>query len=268
MPDNDKSTKKPGRIYLFYGIVFFAFFLVLYFPAARAYVLLEERLPAHTRQVRLTGIEGPWFAGSAREGRLGNFAVRQINWKVQPALSGLFQTALSFHSKEEGYFKAVITVSPGGDTIRCSNVRAQLPLELLNKILVRYNMKVAGSVSLAVDHLLLKEGYLIEGEGAMLLSHVRSLDPRNISLGVFKIELTSRDREIIISIKDSGGPLALEGILHLQNDGSYSFSGIFAAREKKDPELESFLKFIGPPGEDGAVKVSYSDRLRPLFSYL
>lgn len=231
MSDSSKRRKRPGRIYLVYGALFFAFFLLLYFPAARAYVLLEEQIPAFPQYLRLSGVEGPWFAGSARKGYLGQVPVRQINWRFHPSLSGLFQAEVSFHSEENGHFQARIAPGPGS-TISCTGVQAQLPLKIFEEIISRYNLETAGSASLAIDRLRLEEGYLQEAEGTVVLSRLRILKPQKLSLGDFKIELTTNSQEIKISINDNGGPLAVEGILLLpKSDGSYSFSGTFAARE-------------------------------------
>lgn len=255
-----KKTRSPTA-YLVYGTLFFAFFLLLYFPASRAYEVLENQVPALSGPLELTGLEGPWFAGKARQGSVARVPVRQVSWSLKPSFSGLVQADVSIQTPEGGYFETRVGGAPG--SLTCNDLRARVPLQLLRHIFRRFGWEADGSASLAIDRLALQNGYPNRAEGTIDLSRLRIVNPGQMSLGDFKVELTSNDREIQATLRDQGGPLSCDGTLNLKNDGSYSFSGTFSAREE---DLKPVLRQLGRADKNGTVTVRFSGRLSPLFS--
>ncbi|MFO7760682.1 MAG: type II secretion system protein N [Thermodesulfobacteriota bacterium] len=265
MSDNKRKKKRSATSYAVYGALFFAFFLLLYFPASKAQVLLKKHIPVLSDHLELTGLQGPWYAGKASRGSVAQIPVRHISWSFHPSFSGLIQADVILHGIKEGYLGTRIGIRLD-NTLTCSDLRARIPLKLFQDILRRHGWEAAGSMDLAINQLHLQDGYPSKAEGTIDLSKIRIVHPRQLSLGDFKVELISNDQEIQAFLSDRGGPLSADGTLHIRNDGSYFFSGNFTAREEDKEELKSVLRLFGNPDKNGTVSVKFSGRLGSFFS--
>jgi hypothetical protein len=93
---------------------------------------------------------------------------------------------------------------------------------------------------------------------------LRGLALRGVALGDLDVACADEPGGPTITLRDRGGPLALEARIGLAADGRYLFDGHAAARPGAAPALVGALPLIGAPAEDGGVRIRYAGALPPL----
>jgi hypothetical protein len=106
-------------------------------------------------------------------------------------------------------------------------------------------------------------GLPLTAEGVVELRNVRITLKQPLNLGDFTVQLTPNSPDgVQATVKDRGGPLALDGTASLLPDGRYQFKGSAALRNADDPTLRQALGLLGPPGSDGRHTLNFSGVLK------
>lgn len=66
------------------------------------------------------------------------------------------------------------------------------------------------------------------------------------------------DGSINFSVRDAGGPLAIQGLIVLQPPGHYVLDARLAAQPSAPEQLAAALRFLGEPAADGTVSLGLS----------
>ncbi len=251
------------------GFLVYIIFLVLNFPADRAYAFWKSSdsfSSGASRSFALAGISGSVWSGKASVAVIKGARLENVEWVYRPwalllgqvGLNWRFQNSSSQGSKGGSFGQGQTSLGLGGG-VEFSSLEAQLPASMVASMLKMKTLQPSGTLSLNLQDVEWSGESLVSAEGRVVWrgAGVNLLKP--VSLGDLTLTLETSDVEIKGVIADNGGPLSVEGLITLTEDGQYQFNGAFVARGNKD--LENALRSMGRPGADGKVKVNYSGNL-------
>lgn len=254
-----------GR-YLVLGVLVYVIVLVLNFPADRAYAYWKSS-DKTSRQYTLAGISGSVWSGKADLGIIKGQSLNDIKWSLRPWTLLLGQVGLSWSFRlpdsaaNQGYGRGITSMGLDGST-HFSELEMNLPLVEAAKLAGMSALRPAGSVSLNLQDVEWDGQNLVSAAGRIVWHGAGISLVKPISLGDLAMDLETKGDKINGVISDSGGPLAIEGVLSLKTDGSYQVNGTLGARDDRD--LQTALNSMGRPGPDGKVKINYSGTLAKL----
>lgn len=140
------------------------------------------------------------------------------------------------------------------------HLRGELPLvdmvAGLGKIL-----PVTGRVE--IDDLTMRiaeSGSVRDVQGVLRLAATRLNLADGLSLGDFMASFATRDAVISGFVRDQGGPLRVNGVLTLDPEGRYRFTGSVSLHGD-NPILHQTLNWLGAPGPDGVWAIQFSGTL-------
>ena len=257
------------------GFLIYIIFLVLNFPADRAYAYWKSSSsssPNANQNFALAGISGSVWSGKANVAVIKRTRFENVEWTYRPwvlllgkvGLSWRFQLPDQQGSKAGSYGQGVTSFGLDGSV--SSSLEAQLPASMLASMAKMQALQPSGSVGLNLQDVEWNGQSLVSTEGRIVWrgAGVNLIQP--VLFGDLTLTLETRDDEVKGVIADSGGPLSAEGLFTLAEDGRYQFNGVFAARGDAtgDKSLENALRSMGRPGADGKVKINYSGNLAAL----
>lgn len=252
---------KRWLIYGLLGLLAFSAFLLLRAPATLATDLLARRLP----DLSVQSTAGLATDGSARGLRWRGIYVERLawNWRLQALASGWLEFNLDVDDPEVK-LTGKVAVNLGG-RLRFRDLNGRLPLATLSALAGQPQPPLQGNVEFSLRELRLNAaGLPYAAEGTVALSNARSTLGQPLHLGDFVAQLRAAEPEGIQGmIQDSGGPLALDGLLNLAPDGGYRFNGRAAIRDAGDRSLRQAMDLLGPADSDGSWTLSFSGVLAP-----
>lgn len=246
---------------LVFGLLVYLAALVMSFPAERAYSrwkASDSALP----QIALSGLSGSVWSGRADVAVIQGQRLKAVEWSLRPWALLWGQVGLGWRFQlEEGYGQGETALGLDG-SVAFSRLEGRMPAGLIASIAKAGALRPSGSVSLNLQDVLWDGQSLLLANGrvAWFDAGISLLKP--IKLGDLSLSLETGDDGVKGVIADNGGPLSIDGLLSLAADGSYQFSGSFAARNNKD--LERALRSLGRPGADGRIQVNQSGNLAGL----
>jgi len=240
--------------YIVLGFLVYVIFLVLNFPADRAYAYWKSSDSASSN-FALAGISGSVWSGKAGVAAINKVRLENVEWTYRPWVLLLGQVGLSWSFQapnSQGSYGRGLTSWGLDGGVDFSSLEAQLPASM-----------VASMISMKAIQ---PSGILVSAEGKVVWrgAGINLLKP--VSFGELSLSLETSNDEIKGVLTDNGGPLSAEGLITLAEDGRYQFNGAFAARgdTPQKTELENALRTMGKQGSDGKVKVTNSGTLAKL----
>jgi general secretion pathway protein N len=225
------------------GTITFVAGLITLFPARVAYDLFAP--PA----LRLSGVDGTLWAGSANEGELSGLYLRDLRWRFRPAALFRGQLGLGVSvNPAGGFLETEIGLSPGG-SVNFSRLQGGVSIGALQSLLPMPGIE--GNLRLDFDRLVLRDGFPASADGSI---EVMSLIARGLSpnpMGDFRVVLTTGDDAITGSLEDLGGALDVAGSLRLGRDRAYLISGLVAPTAQTPTAVVNQLQFLGSANERG-----------------
>jgi general secretion pathway protein N len=255
--------------YIVLGFLVYIIFLVLNFPADRAYAYWKSSNPSSSSASRnfvLAGISGSVWSGKANMAAINRISFENVEWTYRPWVLLLGQVGLSWSfqtpSSQGGGFGQGQTSLGLDGSVDFSSLEAQLPASLVASMVKMQALQPSGTLSLNLQDVEWSGESLLSAEGQVVWrgAGINLLKP--VSLGDLSLKLETSNKEVKGVLTDNGGPLSAEGLISVTEDGKYEFNGAFAARG--DKELENALRSLGRPGTDGKVKVVRSGSLAKL----
>ena len=249
------------RGYIIYAVAAYLVFLVGTFPASKAYRLITKRAGENTKSLELAGIEGPWWSATATQARIGPLEFTNAGWRLQPLLLLIGNVVLQVHASkaDEGYIKS--RVAFGFGKVSLKKTEMSLPLSILDPLGGPFGVRLDGMISSSINKIILRDGYPVMADGVIILNNMQILSPQQLRLGDFKVVMVTEEKTVRLTFVDSGGPLKAEGVLQLNADGGYDFSGTFLAQDQTQPTLADYISLMGKPDDNGQVTVSMSGKL-------
>lgn len=225
------------------GVATFVLCALLTFPARVAYLWIVPD------DIRLSGITGSIWNGSAVEGSAADMYFSSLSWTFKPL--SLFVGKLELDAKintTAGPISASAGISFGGKTT-LSDLVGSLTLAAVHPALQAN--RIDGLLSIQMQSLTLENGIPTAATGVItignLLAGMLSPEP----LGNFRAEFTTRDDGIVGVVADAGAILVVAGTITLGRDRAYLFTGSVAANAETPPALNRNLQFLGSPDANG-----------------
>lgn len=246
--------------YIALGVCTYLVFLMVLFPADRAYAWAKSALGSNA----LYDVRGTVWRGKAAAATINGKVLRGLRWQVRPwtVVLGRVDVGMAFDNGET-WAKGTLGLT-ATKTLRFDDLELQVPASEIKPMLPPLPMDLGGVVSVA-----LTEGRFdpeanrltaIAGTATWHEASVAMGSPA--SLGTFQLAMTSAPDGINGKLKDDGkGPLEADGTVLLKPDNTYQFTGTVAVRDQSRSDLIQALRFLGKQETDGRVKISYSGKL-------
>lgn len=249
------------KMKLRYGLFAFCLYLVFLvadMPARTVYSWLKTHtaFPAELYQP-----SGTVWNGSALGLRLSGVSFEQTAWHFRPQamLLGRIEFALEL-GKGQGSVTGVAGRGLDGSRY-VRDVALHMPLADFAELAGYPGSGLQGQVTAALGRIAVRAQRLTNVEGTVELAGVALGPPANLMLGGLSVKLETASQGMRGVLKDMGGPLQADGVLTLQPDGNYRFSGNLGVRDPTRSDLAQALKFLGAPGPGGRVVVNYNGRI-------
>lgn len=246
------------------GLLAYVIFLVLQFPAERAYAHWQASEHAN-REIALVGIGGSVWSGRAGVAVFKGQRLEALEWRLRPWALLTGQVALDWRFRlpgDEGYGQGITALGLGG-SITFEDLEARFPASLAAALGRLQTLRPAGMVNLNLQNLRWDGQSLAAAHGRVVWQEAEIKLLKPLELGDLVLTLETAEDTVKGILSDAGGPLAAEGLLTLSTDGNYQFSGNFGAREGAS-DLEHALRSLGQPGADGRVQVNHTGHLAAL----
>jgi general secretion pathway protein N len=242
--------------YILLGLLAFVAFLLITFPAQRAYALLNQQVPA----LRASGLSGTAWSGQAAVVQFGGRNLERLSWQLKPwsVLFGKLGLRVALNGTAVAG-TADVALLPDG-AVEVSDADLRLPGDELSS-LVRMPVDLGGQFIVQIENARLQGNRLQTAEGQVQWQRAAVSAPVSQSLGEFSARLSTGDTGVTAQVKDEGGPLQLDGVALLKPDGIYSFKGHVSVRDPQQKMLLQGVQALGRPGPDGRVPLNYSGRL-------
>lgn len=244
------------------GLLAFSVFLLLRAPATLATDLLARQLPDFSART---------VAGLATDGSAQGLHWRGVdieratwNWRPRALASGWLEFKLDVDDPE---IKLTGNVAVNLERrLRFRDLSGRLPLATLSALAKQPQPPLQGSVEFSLRELRLNAAsHPQAAEGVIALLNARATLGQPLYLGDFVVQVrtTTEPAGIEGTIQDNGGPVILDGVLHLAPDGGYRFNGRATVRDAGDQTLRQGMNLLGPADSDGYWTLSFSGILGP-----
>ena len=235
------------------GLLTFVTAFVVLFPARVAYDWFAPPT------VRVSGLEGSVWSGTAAEASVGGVYLRELKWRLRPLrlLTGKLAASIEA-APSSGFLEADVAVGIGG-TVTLSNVNGSLPLSTFASMASMPGL--SGNASIQFAELRVKDGLPIAAEGTLAVDNLVApmVDPSPI--GGYRAEFFTDDGAVIASIEDVNGAFDLAGSLTVSADRNYQFIGKVAATDSTSDKLKRQLRYLGMPNERGQHDIRLEGQL-------
>jgi general secretion pathway protein N len=218
-------------------------FILSAFPAGLAYRWFAPP------QLRLSGIDGSVWRGTAIEGAANDLYLRNLEWSFSPL--GLLTGKVAYLARTElagGHLDARIAVGPGG-SVTLSDLAGTLALEAFEE---SFQLKgFEGRLILDFERLTLADGVPREAVGTIAVQGLLARKLSSAPIGDFRAQFVTGDDGISGVVSDESGVLDVDGTITVGSDRSYSLVGQVAAGPRAPAGLRQQLEYLGSPDENG-----------------
>lgn len=241
---------------LAFGIGVYLVALIATFPADRAYGWFRPAAGSNL-PVRLYGIDGTLWAGTASQAEAYGRTVKGLSWRLHPLalLLGRLEVALNVPyagGRIDGVLRRPLT----GQDVSILDPHVDLPLAPLmaaNRFpiplsghltgdLTRINISETGNVEIDTGDLLIRD-LTVEGTG-------------KVPLGGFKVRIDHDAKgALIIKATDTGGALKLNATITLPTKDRYALTAELGARDTGNAVLMQSLRMLGAPDRTGTFRI-------------
>ena len=210
--------------------------LFLSFAARISYLLASSPF------LKMSGITGTVWSGSAREFSTNGVYLRKIEWKMRPArlLTGKAVYDLS-GSPASGFFQSEIQLGLGG-TLTVRNLTASMPLQMFERAVGVAGLR--GNGKMKIERLELVDGRATVLDGTVDVANLVVPIVHRASLGGFRAEFFTQNNGIMASVEDAGGVVELAGTLELAPDKSYAFLGYITPNSRTPENMAKRMQFL------------------------
>ncbi|MET0026580.1 MAG: type II secretion system protein N [Candidatus Thiodiazotropha sp.] len=242
------------------GVGTYLLFLVINLPAQHALGWLSsdtERLPFTYGRIKGTLWNGKMEAMSLRKVPLD-----KLSWDFAPTQLLLGRLGFDVQITHLGQtLQGTLSQGFSGD-IRFTGVTGQLPAELITPLIGLAGIDISGQVSLDDANFNLEDQRLVQAEGRVLWRGSAITRPFPLKIGDLQAQVsTNPEGQVLMQIKDMGGPTGVDGEVSLATDGNFQVNGHIKPGADSDPSLGKALAAFSKRQPDGSYQVIYRDRL-------
>lgn len=240
------------------GVGAYVAFTLASFPAATAYRWFARE------PVRLAGIEGTVWAGSASLGSVADLPLSDIRWSVHPLSLLLGRLSADLQARlTDGFVGGRLDATPSA--LEMSELKASTSLPTLRSILPLQGMQ--GLASAEFSRLRLTNGWPTAAVGRLRLRDLQ-VPPLGgqqlVAIGNYEIvfdDETPADG-ITAMFQDTGGPLEATGTVAVDEARAYKLDGLIKPRADASPALVQGLALMTPdPDAQGRRRLTLTGSL-------
>ena len=245
------------RRYLIWGLAAYFLFLIATFPAE---IALGLALRGQT-DIGVSNVEGTLWSGSA-----GTIATRKAS--VGPVVWDWRPTAVLLGRLEYDTF---FQLAGGGGEARVGRglfdglylkaLEGNLNGAQLTQWVAVPGTQLGGSILVDLPRAEFSDGTVTGLEGSIVWENASIIAPVELALGTLQVELSEQDGQLIGTVSDRGGPIAVSGAVALHNGNRYGLNAKIKPRADADPALQDALGLLGQPDRAGNYAISYSGTL-------
>lgn len=232
-------------------------------PASTAYHWLAPDA------LRLSGISGTVWSGSAALGSVPGLPLRDVSWRLSagPLLLGRLSGELEARLAE-GFVNTSVNATPS--RVQLENARASTQLATIRDVLPLPIGDAAAELSLSLERFVLVDDWPVNAVGTVRIGRlvvpplISASEGPLVDVGSFTIELTDSGGDGLVgTVRDDGGPLEIaEGTLRLGTDRRYELSGLVRPRASASEELVQGVGMMtGEPDADGLHAFEFTGSL-------
>jgi general secretion pathway protein N len=235
------------------GLLTFVLAFITMFPARAAYNWFAPEA------VRLSGLEGSVWSGSAAEASVAGLYFRDLRWRMRPLLLFTGKVATSIEaSPSSGFLEADVALGFGGD-VTLTNVNGSLPLSAFATIARVPGL--AGTTSIQFVELRIRDGLPVAADGTLSVANLVAPMVDAAPIGGYRAEFFTEDNAVVASVEDVNGVFDLAGSLTISADRNYQFLGKVAATDNTSDKLRRQLRFLGSPNDRGQHDIRLEGQL-------
>jgi hypothetical protein len=221
------------------------FFLLCLVVALLVNLPIQQVLPyvKFPQSVRMAGIDGTLFSGSAAEVRINDFSIRGIRYRYMP--SCIPRLKLCYHvDYDEGQVQLAYDLLNGDTEVSHSRVeypvtvlRAHLPMSAL--------VKPAGRLQLEIDDLSMLQDKLVSVSGKVIWRDLGlDTDDNNVNIGDYQVDFDGDAEGFNLTFSDLDATLDVSGDGSISEIGLYEVDVSITAQAGLDPQIKSILNLI------------------------
>lgn len=239
------------------GLVVYAAFVVWTYPAERALSAGRDFMP----DTYFQNVSGTLWHGRAGRVRIADQTFERVSWDIRllSALFGRLDVAVNFDGAGRSG-EGIVSLGMSGD-VRLKNVKARLPVADVDQYFGLDPVTLSGVFDVDLRRASFEGNMLSSAEGVVLWQNARVVSPMAQELGGFILALSPDDNGVAGQIKDDGGNVQLDGVVHLSPAGDYTITGTIAARGDNRSPLARTISALGRPGPDGRIGLEYAGNL-------
>ncbi|MBI3771855.1 MAG: type II secretion system protein N [Gammaproteobacteria bacterium] len=239
------------------GVVTYLGFLVATFPAERALNAMRSQM----QNVYFQGVSGSVWRGHANTLQLRDQSFEQFAWHLRllPLLIG--RVDLGFEFDGNGRTGEGVAALSANGSVSFHDVDVRLPMADVDQYLGLGPLALNGMVELKFESAKFEQSRLTAATGTMRWQNASLPGSPPLALGGFELTLSNDEGAVKGVLKDLGGPVQLEGTVHLRPDGTYQFRGKISTRSTAVPAVTQALALLGSPGSDGKIQLQYQGHL-------
>jgi general secretion pathway protein N len=241
------------------GLGAYVAFVISMFPALLAYRWFAPD------SVRLAGVDGTVWSGSAAIGSVGNIGFHALEWRLRPWRLLLARASGQLQGRFADGFLTT-NLEAGLSQVAFSDLQVTTSLAGLQDVLPLGG--VEGIVSANFASLRIEDDWPVEADGEVRIGEL-AVPPLMapgaalIDLGNLRIRFSaSEPPNLLGAFEDQGGPLEVSGVVRISPDRSYVIEGTARSRPEAPDTLRQGLEIMtAPPDADGLRAFNFSGSL-------
>lgn len=238
-------------------------FLVTTLPANLVYGYWKEYLGKDVPVV-MDGLDGSVWSGSALGISVNNQQIQKVKWSFKPLQILLGNTELDLEfAMQDGYGKGSVGYNVLGD-IYANGIEAWLPMDQVLPLFNLGSLRPGGALAINLIELVVNKQTVTTALGSLVWQDAEISILKPMPLGSLKVELEPGEQGVKGVISDMGGPLQVEGLLNVSQEGQYDVTGEVAVRDPEQKDLQNAIRSLGRSDRSGKVKLSQSGDLASL----
>lgn len=247
-----------GVFFLF--LLVFAISVVAHTPAA----FVVKHMPK-VRGLSLQGLHGTIWHGDAQSVTWQRDNFGQVSWDFQPSklFQGKAEFALRFGRGSDLKLKGKGTVGAGLGGVYAENVLASMPASsVLKKVTIPVPVDVKGQLEVTINDYQYGQPWCQSAIGSLVWSGSGIDSPLGeLSLGSVVSDLICEDNKVILSGSQDNSQLSGAFAAELETNMRYSLDVWFKPGAEFPQSMQSQLKWLGDPDEQGRYLFVYSGKL-------
>ncbi len=225
-------------------------------PAETVWSRVSTKVPL----VKLQGVTGRVWQGQAQGVSVRAIPLGAATWSFSP-VSGLSGRAEGTLTLSGGSAQIETRLNADRQQVTLSGTKVSLPAKLLEPALDIPALRLLGNIDIEASEVVLEQGVLKRAQGFMQWQDLGVSGLAEARLGGVRMDFAPDGDSILGTVKDLGGPLAIDGTIRLNGQ-------IFVAEinlDARDDSVREALLYIGERKANGGSLLRVEGTVEKLF---